>query len=44
LERLESLSRDELIQIILDLHRMVEQQRAEIEQLKRMRPMNPSGG
>jgi len=32
---LESLSRDELIQIILDLHRMVEQQRAEIEQLKR---------
>lgn len=35
MERLESLSRDELIQIILDLHRMVEQQRAEIEQLKR---------
>lgn len=34
LERLESLSRDELIQIIVDLHRMIEQQRAEIEQLK----------
>jgi len=32
---LESLSRDELIQIIVDLHRMIEQQRAEIEQLKR---------
>jgi transposase len=35
LERLETLSRDELIQIILDLQRMIEQQRAEIEQLKR---------
>jgi transposase len=35
LERLESLSREELIQIILDLQRMIEQQRAEIEQLKR---------
>ena len=32
---MESLSRDELIQIIVDLHRMIEQQRAEIEQLKR---------
>jgi transposase len=35
LERLESLSRDELIEIILDQHRVIEQLRAEIEQLKR---------
>jgi len=35
LEHLESLSRDELMQIILDQHRMIEQLRAEIEQLKR---------
>jgi transposase len=35
LEHLESLSREELIQIILDQHRMVERLRAEIEQLKR---------
>jgi transposase len=35
LERLESLSRDELIQIILDQVRMIEQLRAEMEQLKR---------
>jgi transposase len=35
LEPLESLSRDELIQIILDQHRMIERLRAEIEQLKR---------
>jgi len=35
LEPLESLSRDQLIQIILDQHRMIEQLRAEIEQLKR---------
>jgi transposase len=35
LERLESLSRDELIQIILDQGRVMEQLRAEIEQLKR---------
>jgi transposase len=35
LEHLESLSRDELIQVILDQHRMIEQLRAEIEQLKR---------
>jgi len=34
-EDLESLSRDELMQIILDQHRMIEQLRAEIEQLKR---------
>ena len=35
MEGLESVSRDELIQIIVDLHGMIEQQRAEIEQLKR---------
>ena len=35
MERLESLSREELIQIILDQHRMIEQLRAEIEQMKR---------
>ena len=35
MEQLESLSRGELIEIILDLHRMIDQQRAEIEQLKR---------
>jgi transposase len=35
LERLESLSRDELIQIIVDLHRMIEQLRVENEELKR---------
>jgi transposase len=34
-EDLESLSRDELMQIILDQRRMIEQLRAEIEQLKR---------
>jgi transposase len=35
LDRLESRSREELIQVILDQHRMIEQLRAEIEQLKR---------
>jgi transposase len=35
LDALDSLSREELIQIILDQHRMIEQLRAEIEQLKR---------
>jgi len=35
LERLESLSRDELIQIILDQMRVIEQLRLEVEQLKR---------
>ena len=35
MERLDSLSRDELIQIILDQQRLIEQLRAEIEQLKR---------
>jgi transposase len=35
LEQLESLSRGELIQIILDQHRMIGQLRAEVEQLKR---------
>jgi transposase len=35
LEHLESLSREELIRVILDQHRMIEQLRAEIEQLKR---------
>lgn len=35
MERLESLSRDELVQIILDQHRMIEQLQVEIEQLKR---------
>jgi transposase len=35
LEHLESLSREELIQIILDLHRMVQEQRSVIDQLKR---------
>lgn len=35
MERLESLSRDELIQIILDQGRVIEQLRSEIEQLKR---------
>ncbi len=35
MEHLESLSRDELIQVILDQHRRIEQLRAEIEQLKR---------
>jgi transposase len=34
-ERLDSLSRDELIQVILDQQRIIEQLRAEIEQLKR---------
>ena len=34
-ERLDSLSPDELIQIILDQQRLIEQLRAEIEQLKR---------
>jgi transposase len=32
---LDSLSREQLIQVILDQHRMIEQLRAEIEQLKR---------
>ncbi len=32
---MESLSRDELIRIMLDQYRMIEQLRAEIEQLKR---------
>jgi hypothetical protein len=35
LEQLESLTREELIQIILDQHRMIQELRAEIEQLKR---------
>jgi hypothetical protein len=35
LDALESLSREQLIQIILDQHRMIEQLREEIEQLKR---------
>jgi hypothetical protein len=35
LEQLDSLSREQLMQIILDQHRMIEQLRAEIEQLKR---------
>jgi len=35
LERLESLGREQLIRIILDQHRMIEELRAEIEQLKR---------
>lgn len=35
MDNLESLSRGELIQVILDQHRMIEQLRAEIEQLKR---------
>jgi transposase len=35
LDALDSLGREELIQIILDQHRMIEQLRAEIEQLKR---------
>jgi transposase len=35
LENLESLSRDELMQIIREQHRMIEQLRAEIEELKR---------
>jgi transposase len=34
-QRLESLSREQLIQIILDQHRLIEELRAEIEQLKR---------
>jgi hypothetical protein len=34
-ERLDSLSPDELIRIILDQQRLIEQLRAEIEQLKR---------
>jgi transposase len=35
LERLETLDREALIQIILDQQRMIEELRAEIEQLKR---------
>jgi transposase len=35
LEQLESLSREQLIQVILDQHRMIQELRAEIEQLKR---------
>jgi transposase len=35
LDALDSLSREQLIQVILDQHRMIEQLRAEIEQLKR---------
>jgi transposase len=35
LEQLESLSREQLIQAILDQHRMIQELRAEIEQLKR---------
>jgi len=41
LERLESLSRGELIQIILDQARMIEHLRAEIEQLKRRGSATP---
>jgi hypothetical protein len=32
---LESLGREELLQIILDQHRLIEQLRAEIEQLRK---------
>src|SRR5580658_7491896 len=32
---MDSLSREQLIQVILDQHRMIEQLRAEVEQLKR---------
>lgn len=35
MQQLDSLTRDQLIQIIVDQHRMIEQLRAEIEQLKR---------
>ena len=35
MEQLETLSRDQLIQIILDQHRMIDRLQAEIEQLKR---------
>jgi transposase len=35
LDSVDSLSREQLIQVILDQHRMIEQLRAEIEQLKR---------
>ncbi len=35
MDDLDSLSREQLIQIILDQHRMIEQLRAEVEQLKR---------
>jgi rRNA maturation protein Nop10 len=35
LDQLESLSREQLIQVILDQHRMIQELRAEIEQLKR---------
>jgi transposase len=35
LEQLESLNREQLIQVILDQHRMIQELRAEIEQLKR---------
>jgi hypothetical protein len=35
LEQLDSLSREQLIQVILDQHRMIEELRAEIGQLKR---------
>jgi hypothetical protein len=35
LDTLDSLNREQLIQIILDQHRMIEELRAEIEQLKR---------
>jgi transposase len=35
LEQLDALSREQLIQVILDQHRMIQELRAEIEQLKR---------
>jgi transposase len=35
LDALDSVSREQLVQVILDQHRMIEQLRAEIEQLKR---------
>ena len=43
MERLDSLSPDELIQIILDQQQLIEQLRAEIEQLKRRGSAAPAG-
>jgi hypothetical protein len=44
LERLETLDREALIQIILDQQRMIEELRAEIEQLKRRGSAAPFSG
>jgi hypothetical protein len=44
LERLESLDRDALIQVILDQQRMIEQLRVEIVQLKRRGSAAPFSG